>query len=159
MYSTYCYSGSNSYSHVTEVTCDIDDSGRHSECTVLTVTVRVGSDPHRHVTEVTYAIYIVSFTKRFHFQHSAATPFLHTCKGTFAHPAIFGAQEYHSGSMEKEDIRQNMHTDHKSLVTGFYIRGSNATTHKGLQTTGNSKGMLDLQTVKAVFDAQQTMEY
>jgi len=39
---------------VTEVTCDTGNSGSHSECTVLTVTVSVGSDSHRHVTEVTY---------------------------------------------------------------------------------------------------------
>jgi hypothetical protein len=36
--------------------CDISQSGGHSGCTVLTVTVRVGSDPYRRVTEVTYDI-------------------------------------------------------------------------------------------------------
>jgi len=94
--------GSDSHRLVTDVTYDIGNSGSHSECTVHTVTVSVGRDHHRHVTEVTYAIYSVSFTKRFHFHHSAATPFLHTCTGTFAHPTFFGAQrEYHSGSMER----------------------------------------------------------
>ena len=94
--------GSDSHRLVTDVTYDIGTSGGHSECTVNTVTVSVGRDHHRHVTEVTYAIYSVSFTKRFHFQHSAATPFLHTCTGTFAHPTFFGTQrEYHSGSMER----------------------------------------------------------
>jgi hypothetical protein len=39
---------------VTEVTYDIGNSGSHSECTVLTVTLSVGSDSYRHVTEVTY---------------------------------------------------------------------------------------------------------
>ena len=32
------------------------ESGGHSECTVHTVTVSVGSDSHRHVTEVRYDI-------------------------------------------------------------------------------------------------------
>jgi hypothetical protein len=33
---------------------DIGQSRNHSECRVLTFTVSVGSDSHRHVTEVTY---------------------------------------------------------------------------------------------------------
>jgi len=37
--------GSDSRRHVTEVTYDIGNSGRHSECTVRTVTISVGSDP------------------------------------------------------------------------------------------------------------------
>ena len=112
--------GTDSYRHVTEVTYDTGNSGSHSESTVLTVTVSVGSGSYRHVTEVTNAIYSVSFTKRFHFHHSATTPFLHTRTGTFAHPTFFYAQrDYHNGSMEREDIRQNMYTDHTSLVTGF----------------------------------------
>jgi len=41
---------------VTEVTFDIGNSGSYSECTVLTVTISVGSDSHRHVTQVTYDI-------------------------------------------------------------------------------------------------------
>jgi len=41
---------------VTEVTYDIGNSGSHSECTVHTATVSVGSDSYRHVTEVTYDI-------------------------------------------------------------------------------------------------------
>ena len=38
---------------MTEVTCDIGNSGSHSECTVQTVTVSVGGESYRHVTEVT----------------------------------------------------------------------------------------------------------
>ena len=41
---------------MTEVTYDIGNSGSHSECTVRTVTVSVGSDSYRHVTKVTYDI-------------------------------------------------------------------------------------------------------
>ena len=37
---------------MTEVIYDTGNSGSYSECTVLTVSV--GSDSHRHVTEVTY---------------------------------------------------------------------------------------------------------
>jgi len=37
-----------------DVKYDIGQSWCHSECTVHTVTVSVGSDSYRHVTEVTY---------------------------------------------------------------------------------------------------------
>jgi hypothetical protein len=47
MYSTYCYSKCWKWPHgyVTEVTYYTGQSGSHSECTVLTATVSVGSDP------------------------------------------------------------------------------------------------------------------
>jgi hypothetical protein len=45
---------SDSHRHVTEVTCDIGNTGSYSECTVLTVTV-LELTP-RDMTEVTYDI-------------------------------------------------------------------------------------------------------
>ena len=39
---------------MTEVTCDIGQSGSHRECTVLTVIVNVGSDP----TDMTEVIHV-----------------------------------------------------------------------------------------------------
>jgi len=60
------------------------------ECTALMVTVSVGSDTFRHVTEVIYATWSVLYAGLSHLQHSEA-PILHQSTGTFCSTCIFEA--------------------------------------------------------------------